>query len=104
MHSFLAVLGPRCHTSSALIAGSRGRPPGALHGLLFGEVPPVEEHRLWHMGSGDVGTGWAAPQHVGSNLCLLRWQAGSPPLSHPGSPTLDFLKASVSTFVLHGKF
>ena len=104
MYSFLAVPDPHCRTGSSLIAGSRGHSPVVLHGLLFGVVSPVEEHRLRGIGSVDVVTGGAAPQHVGSNLRLLRWQADSPPLSHPGSPMLDFLKASMSTFVLYGKF
>ena len=58
--------------------------------------------QLWFLGSRAQAqqlqhTGLIAPQHVGSsrnqesNPRLLHWQADSLPLSHQGSPKLDFM-------------
>lgn len=103
-----------CHCLDfSLAVMSRGHSLVAEHGLLISVASLVLEHRLqnawtsvvvvprpWSTGSGvrvQRLSGSAACGNFpnqGPKLCLLYWQADSPPLSHQGSPSIIFLIGS----------
>ena len=113
--------GIRCCADFSLVVESGGYSLDVVHGFLIGEASLVMEHRLWDMQvsvvvtAGLKSTGSIAVAHglscslacgifldQGLNLCLLRWQVDSLPLSHQGSPCFFLFRCGYFIPVLLG--
>ena len=100
----MAVLSLRCHVGFSLVVASEGSSLVAVCGFLTAVGSLGAEHGLQGIqasaerlpGSGAQASllqgMWDLPDPVthGSNTCPLHWPADSLPLSHQGSPKVDF--------------
>lgn len=89
MHSFSAVL---VLAATPALPDCREQEPPEAHCMGFQRFLPLRSTGSGTRAQEMWGQYWA-PAAWGQTLCLLRWQAGSPPLSHPGKPHLRLLES-----------